>query len=385
MAHVNLLEGCSRSHPCERAQQVRWFAGLLGVLLFLDPMGTTRGDTPTAWFPVSGTPVNREAQPTNLALERKTPAEEQPVIWRAVKPTARSQRDGIEEVEQVPIVDDPQQIDGPSGPSDFAHGARSTIPRWGLLENLSLFAGLDGAKGPEDLGINANFGWRTHVNWGYPVLEPFGLGIQLGTALNYERTAVRVLRSVDGTRDRVESFTTAGIFQRTDFGLSWGVVYDFLYDNYYQDFSLSQWRGQIGYAVGPNDEVGIWGALRGRGDHGTVGGQSFRLETIDQGNLFWKHTWEHEIATRMWIGLADQHGRFVLVAPGNTAVHHPFAFGADVFVPLSERLAIYGEAQFITPNDTGTVTATFGLAFFSGAGARTAGRNRFAPLLPVAK
>src|SRR5262245_55025096 len=40
-----------------------------------------------------------------------------------------------------------------------------------LLENLSLFGGLEGAKGPDDLGINANFGLRGHLNWGYPIWE----------------------------------------------------------------------------------------------------------------------------------------------------------------------------------------------------------------------
>jgi hypothetical protein len=35
-----------------------------------------------------------------------------------------------------------------------------------IFENLSVFAGLDGSKQPQDLGINANMGLRLSANWG---------------------------------------------------------------------------------------------------------------------------------------------------------------------------------------------------------------------------
>jgi hypothetical protein len=256
--------------------------------------------------------------------------------------------------------------------------------RTGWFDNFSAFTGLEGVKSPEDLGINANFGLRAAANWGIPLLEQYGIGAQLGSALNYSRTAVRVLRSVTDTRDNTQGFFTAGLFQRTDFGLSWGVVYDFLLQNYYQEFEFGQWRGQIGYAVTNNDEFGLWGAIRDFSESGQVGDQAFQLRPILQGNVYWRHIWEHEIVTRIWVGVAEEHGRFVLVAPGNTSVHHPVEFGADVFVPLSDRLALFGEANFITPNDTGTVTATFGIAFYPGGKARETARSKFAPLLPLA-
>jgi hypothetical protein len=273
---------------------------------------------------------------------------------------------------------------GNYGPDGMGYPSTGACGCQDLLDNLSVFTGLDGSKGPEDLGINADFGFRSSVAWAYPIMEEYGLGVQVGSAINYHRTALRMLPAITGTHDRVQSFTTFGVFQRTDLGINWGVVYDFLAEDYYQDFEFGQWRGQVGYNLTPEDEVGSWTTLKDFGDDGSAGGQRFKLRPIIQSNVFWRHIWANETVTRMWVGLAESHGRFVLVAPGDTSVHTPWVFGGDVFVPLNESWALFGEANFITPNDTGTVTATFGFAFYPGAKARCAGRSRFAPYLPVA-
>lgn len=254
----------------------------------------------------------------------------------------------------------------------------------GLLDNLSLFAGLDGSKQPQDLGINANFGFRTAVNWGYPLLEDYGLGVQLGTAVNYSRTAVAVLETVTGTHDRTQSFTTAGLFQRTDWGLSWGLAFDYLAEHYYQGIDLGQGRGQVGYALGGDDELGLWGTVGAWTEGGAVGDKAFQLKPITQGNLYWRHIWPNEAVTRMWIGVAEEHGRFVYLLPDRPPIHDPVVFGADIYLPLTDRLALFGEANFITPNDTGTVDATLGFVIALGGPVCSPGRRRFAPLLPVA-
>lgn len=256
-------------------------------------------------------------------------------------------------------------------------------PRLPLLENLSVFAGLDGSKEPADAGINANFGYRLGVNWGLPVLESVGIGLQAGSALNYARTAVRVLRFVDGTSEHTQSFTTIGLFQRTELGLNWGLAYDYRFDDYYDRLDTSQWRGQIGLNLGPDNEVGVWGTLRVRDDRSRLGGVPFTLRPLNQINFFWRHIWTNDAATRFWVGFTENHGRFNLLVPGEPPVRHPICFGADLIVPLTDSLALFGEAQFITPNDSGAVCATLGVAWYPGA-ARRAARNRFAPYLPVA-
>lgn len=256
-------------------------------------------------------------------------------------------------------------------------------PRYPLLDNLSLFAGLDGHKEPADLGVNANFGYRLAANWGLPVSEERGIGIQLGVGFNYSRSALRVLHFLDGTVDHSQVFTTAGIFRRGPTGLNWGIVYDYRFDDYYDRIDSAQWRGQFGIPVGLDNEFGFWGTLRDRSAQAALGPLPVTVRPLNQINFYWRHVWPGEAATRVWLGFTEDHGRFSLFFRGEPNVRHPICFGADFHVPLNESLAIFGEAQFITPNDSGTVTATLGLAWYPGA-ARLAARNRFNPYLPVA-
>lgn len=259
------------------------------------------------------------------------------------------------------------------------------VPSSSLLDNLSLFIGLDGAKTPQDLGVNAHMGGRGHFNWAYPLLEDHGIGVQAGGALVYQRNAVGVLETVNPTHDRTQFFFTAGVFQRTDWGLSWGVVFDYQYQDHYASISLSQWRGEVSYAVGDTDEFGVWGTVPNRRDHATVAGASFDLKPFMQANLFWRHVFDNQAVVRGWVGVAEEHSRFVLVFPPvSSATRHPFTYGADVNIPLSDSLTLFGQANFVTPHDSGVVTATLGIAFYPGGGARQAARNRFAPLLTVA-
>jgi hypothetical protein len=252
------------------------------------------------------------------------------------------------------------------------------------LDNLSLFFGLGDSKEPADLGVNGNFGYRLAVNWGLPLLQEAGLGIQVGSALNYSQNTLRLLRFIDGTVEHWQNFTTVGVFQRApNSGLRWGVVYDFRFDDYYDRTYTGQWRAQLGMETNPNNEFGVWATIRDHGDSAVIGPFAFSVQPISQWNFYWRHIWANEIVTRLWIGLASEHSRFNVIIPSPSQINHPFTFGGDFYVPLSDNLALFGEAHFITPNDTGTVTATLGVVLYPGS-ARGTARSRFAPLLPVA-
>jgi hypothetical protein len=58
-------------------------------------------------------------------------------------------------------------------------------------------------------------------------------------------------------------------------------------------------------------------------------------------------------------------------------------YGAELRMPLSERFAITGAANFLTPTATGTVDAFLGVAFY-GRSAMWQDRNAYAPIADVA-
>jgi hypothetical protein len=253
-----------------------------------------------------------------------------------------------------------------------------------LFDGLSLFGGLDGSKQPQDLGVNANMGGRVAFNWGFPVVSEWGLGVQVGAAYNFSNNAVQVLDRLNVSDGRDQFYNTLGVFQRTDWGLNWSIAHDYLWESYYDDFKLGQWRARVGFYVTDADEFGAWGTVADFGDSGNILGVPVHLRPIQQINAFWRHTWSSAAWTTFWIGVAREHGRFVLVLPDTPAVQNAFVYGADLQMPLNDWWAIYGEANFITPPSSGTVDAYLGFAFYPGGGARNALQKRFAPLLQTA-
>ena len=254
---------------------------------------------------------------------------------------------------------------------------------WNWRDTLSVFLGYEGSKQPQDFGVNAHFGGRSHINWGMPILEDVGLGLQMGTAINATANAVQVNDRLIDNSSRTQSFTTVGLFQRTDAGLVWGLGYDFLYQEYYDNFTLGQYRGRLGWQTSSANEFGVQAAIRDNNDAGQYGATTVLLRPITQGSVYGRHTWKNQAAIGCWVGVAEGHSE------ANVLGDYPpqdecLVFGSDLFVPLGNYVAMFGESNFMTPVDTGAVDAYLGFEFFPWGGARLARRNPFAPVLPVA-
>jgi hypothetical protein len=253
-----------------------------------------------------------------------------------------------------------------------------------LFDNLSIFAGLDGSKQPQDFGVNALFGGRVDVNLGLPLFREYGVGVQLGTSLNYSQDAVQVFERIQGTKRRYQNFTTVGVYQRTDSGFYWGVGYDFLYEQYFNNFSLGQWRGKAGYALDDRNEIGARLMLRGYGANGSFGKTPVTLNPIDMGTLYFSHTWASGASTGVWLGLADRHNEPNIALGDAGPVRHPFVYGFDLSAPLNDHIVLFGQANFITPPSTGTVDAVLGFAYYPVARSVRLRSKQFNPVLPVA-
>jgi hypothetical protein len=254
----------------------------------------------------------------------------------------------------------------------------------GRLENFSIFVGPDGSKQPQDLGINAHMGIRFGANLGLPIVASKNLGIQVGAAENLSDSAVHVLDQVEGTSSRTQTFFTVGVFQRPTPAFNWGVVYDVSLARYYDDFTLSQIRGQVGFGLRDSDEVGARFAKSLRGDDGLMGETPVRLDPITQVTGYHRHTWSNAAQTSIWVGVANGHHNIVWVFPDNSRDNRVLVYGAELAMPLSERFAVTGATNLVTPAATGTVDAYLGVTFYPGRSGLRAARNTFAPILPVA-
>ena len=254
---------------------------------------------------------------------------------------------------------------------------------WRPLDTLMLFGGLEGSKQPQDFGVNANFGSRWAANWGFPLLADYGIGAQIGTSINQTDNAVQVFDRVGETAHRTQNFSTVGIFQRYD-RWRWGVGYDFLYESYYDHFFLGQWRGRGGYAVSDKDEFGVWFTVSQHHDSGLFLNIPVTLTPLSQGNVYWQHQFETGPRTMAWCGVSEGHGQVNLALGDLPKTHPQFVFGAEVDVPLNRYFAIYGQANFISPADSGTVDSYLGIAYYPSGHAFPAMRNPFTPFLALA-
>jgi hypothetical protein len=276
---------------------------------------------------------------------------------------------------------------GPA-PANSAAGTAAAVaaaaPAPGQFENVSLFFGLDGSKQPQDLGINAHMGIRFSGNAGFAVAEKAGLGVQVGAAWNVSDAAVHVLDQIGGPSKRTQGFVTFGLFQRTARRLNWALGYDMLRQDYYDNFSLAQWRADVSYGVNNTSWVGVALAKAAKGDDGLMGETPVRLDPITQVHGYFSHVWPTGANTRLWAGVANGHNNVVWVFPDNSRKEKVAVYGADLHMPLSDRFAVTGQGNFVTPTATGTVDAYLGVVFYPGRGAMRTTQSRFAPMIPVA-
>jgi hypothetical protein len=204
-----------------------------------------------------------------------------------------------------------------------------------LIREWSLFAGAQGFKGPIDLGVNGNFGFHEGFGTGGPLIPfpRFGLGYQVGTSF----TQSGLSGNVFGTNTREQHFFTAGLFHRAyrHRGLQWGVVYDYLAENYYTKNSLAQIRAEISFLNGCGHELGVLITQGIREEPNDVF-PNLLLRPTDQYNLFYRYTTQQGGQGRIWGGFTGQ----------SLAI-----FGADFRVPVSNRIDFIGGFNYIIPND----------------------------------
>jgi len=248
----------------------------------------------------------------------------------------------------------------------------------------TFFLGIDGSKQPQDFGTNAHLGMQTHLALSGPLVPDLGIGYQVGGGITAAANAVQVFELLGENSGRVQAFSTAGLFQRFDSGLAWGVVWDYQYQESFDNFSLNQVRIGASQILGTRDQVGVTVILPASCSSASFNATTVRLDAIAQGRFFWRRFWDTSAQTTCWAGLAEGHSEENIVTGSGTPKDEVFLFGADILAPLNDYVAIYGEANLMMPPDTGAVDAFLGLQFYRGGGICSARRRQWSPLLPVA-
>lgn len=276
---------------------------------------------------------------------------------------------------------------------------------WGLLgmaarkfmRDVSLFSGPHAFRGPMDFGANGNFGFHWGANLG-GATGIGNIGYQVGFAIatsNLKANEIGqfTITTPNGTAvvgydrsNRNQYFFTAGLFKRALCGgIQWGVAFDLLRDEYYDQMNLKQIRSETSYVFrGGRHEIGYFGHYQTSDDVVRIAQVvQDRVTTLvaptDIYAAFYRQYFANGSEARLWGGVTGR---------GQAVV------GGDVRVPLGGPVAIETSYNYIIPNSTRDVTnqtrfqETWGininLVWYPGRSAACVHTNQFRPLLGVA-
>jgi hypothetical protein len=217
------------------------------------------------------------------------------------------------------------------------------------------FAGFDSFKGISDGDWPSNFGVVTGLNTAVPLPTEYGLNWQLGMSYGVYDFDGRDSTDFDNAQSQQQIFVTTGFFHKAqgDKRLSYGLVYDWMVNNNWGEFgtspTLGQWRGQVEYAVSGCNAFGVLVCVRDRkseqvsphDDEGVL----VENRTVNQTSFFWHHKFCQGADSWLYVGIP---GRDRLTGEGSLG---DWTVGANVQVPLTERLAMYANASYFRPSE----------------------------------
>ena len=251
----------------------------------------------------------------------------------------------------------PEDISEPVVDDEMPYGHRRWLGRgmtmqddgsdWGRKLNFDFASTVEGFKGPTDEGLNGNFGTGFDLNVGMGLFEHWASASRPAASIS---SATSTARRCPASATRISP--PSGAFQRIPFkegSLDYGFAYDWLFDNYYANYTLSQWRIKLAWELNPWNELGGWATIRDRGDSKLLAefdDSTIALRPLDEGNFYWRHTWCNNVSLTGRLGFAQAPGAMIL--------------GLDGRVPISPRLALTSSFTYITQRGVPAGTANPG-------------------------
>jgi hypothetical protein len=243
---------------------------------------------------------------------------------------------------------------GGSCGTDMCCGRGGCAPRdcWltglgGILRNGEYFFGATGFQEPiytapvDGVGEvqDSSFGFYGGVNFGVPLCR-LTCGVLSGQiGVRSVQTNFSGNEFTPESRDQL--FVTAGLYRRVDYGIQFGVVGDFLQDEFYGDASVSQIRADLGWVYAGGSVFGF--RYTGAQEDDIIGGR-FNNTPFSNQNV------EVHDQYRFYFRRSECAGGYGELFAGWTEYDQTI-LGMDFDVPVSERLAIESNFTYFFSDD----------------------------------
>ncbi|MEZ6096661.1 MAG: DUF6666 family protein [Pirellulaceae bacterium] len=227
----------------------------------------------------------------------------------------------------------------------------------GILYKAEYFAGAQGFTSPaytipgrNDLTKDCSFGFNAGINAGIPLCR-LTCGLLSGQA--GVRTVNSEFSGTPFTSDnRDQLFVTTGLYRRVDYGFQFGVVADFLFENWYTDTTTVQIRGDIGWVYAGGNTIGFRFAEGVQDDvsNGTFNGTAFNsivTSTFDQSRFYYRQNCSWGGYSDIFLGWSDE--------------KHVIG-GLEYDIPMGECWALQSSFTYFMPENDAELTASGGNA-----------------------
>ncbi len=216
----------------------------------------------------------------------------------------------------------------------------------GLISNADYRLGVHGFKNAANRDQDGSFGFHGGVNLGLP-LQRLTCGLFSGS-LGVNSVQSNFSGSSFTEENRNQLFVTAALFRRVDQGLQGGVAYDYLREDWYSNFGVSQLRSELSWVTVRQNTIGFRYMQAQLSDTtnsvltDVAGGQTILSEN-------WVAARQYRVFFRK--SVCDGEG-YVEFNAGNTDEQHTI-LALDFNTPLrNEALRFYGGFTYLLPQDT---------------------------------
>ena len=207
----------------------------------------------------------------------------------------------------------------------------------GILQNSEYFIGAHGFRAYNS-GRNtafvddSSFGFHAGINAGLPLTWlTCGLASgQIGISTNHSQLTEQLRGD-----SREQLFVTAGLFRRVDHGLQGGVVADFLFENWDISSDLIQLRSELSWAF-PGQAAFGFQYTDGVHVNSDPNNPFFDTEILNTYRFFFRRPVGDGGMGEVFGGFTEFHGMF----------------GADVTLPICERVFLRSSTTYLIPGDT---------------------------------